>query len=204
MSTRVDIANRALQKVGARRIGSLDEGSREADAVKACFDILLKAELQANFWTFAIKRASLAEDTEQPDDERGNQYSLPGDFLRLAPDNPTTNPILPDALLEGRKIITSERAPLKIRYVSWDIDTATVDPLFAEALAARIAMEIVEELTQSSTKRDALESAYQFHIRKARQVNSIEGGPIAPEVDEWVYTRFLPGGDRFGRLGPIS
>lgn len=204
MSTRVDISNRALQKVGARRIGSLDEGSREADSVKACFDILLKAELQTNFWTFAVKRAELASDSADADADGRLAYSLPADFLRLAPRDPNLEFTQRDYLFEGRKILTSEQPPFMIRYVSWDIDTATVDPLFAEALAARIAIEIVEELTQSTTKKDSLESAYQFHIRKARQINAIESGPIAPELDEWVEVRFIHGNGTFRNIGPIA
>lgn len=201
MSTRVEIANRALQKVGAKRIGSFTEGSREADSVNVCFDILLKAELQTNLWTFAIKRASIAADSETPTG-RSYQYSLPDDFLRLAPADPSYAPLPSDFLFEGRKVLTSLTAPLKIRYVSFDIDTATVDPLFAEALAARIAMEVSEELTGSASKKDALENAYTFHVSKARQTNSILSGPIAPEEDEWVYTRYLAGNVR--NLGPIT
>lgn len=204
MSTRVDIANRALQKVGARRIGSLDEGSREADSVKACFDILLQAELQTNFWTFATKRATLAPDSGGEDTDGRLTYSLPPDFLRLAPRDPNLSFTQVDYLFEGRKLRTNEQPPFEIRYVSWDIDTAIVDPLFAEALAARIAIEIVEELTQSTSKKDSLEAAYQFHVRKARQINAIQHGPIQPELDEWVEVRFLHGNGTFRNIGPIA
>jgi len=193
MASAVDIANRALQKVGAARISSLDEGTREANSVKACYDMLRLAELQTNLWTFSIKRAQLASESTTPLFGRTFSYLLPADFLRSAPLDPMIAEGPSDYLFEGRKFLTDSPGPLDFRYVSSDVSDEFFDPLFAEALAARIAMEVVEELTQSSGKKDTLENAYQFHIRKARTQNSIQSGPVQPEVDEWVYTRQLSG-----------
>jgi hypothetical protein len=58
----VKVANRALQKVGASRITSLDttvDTSKEADEVSACYDALREAELRRNVWRFSIRRAIL-------------------------------------------------------------------------------------------------------------------------------------------------
>lgn len=189
MASNVDIANRALQKVGAARISSLDEGSREANAVKAAYDLTLKAELQRNLWTFAIRRASLAADAETPAFGRTYQYSLPPDYIRKAPLDPTTPPLPDDILTEGRKLLTSDSGPLHIRYVSSTLDEETVDPLFVEALAAKLAYEICQELTQSESKQAALADDYRFAVSQAKSLNSIQAGPREPEVDEWVYVR---------------
>lgn len=189
MASQVDIANRALQKVGAARIGSLTEGTREANSVQACYTQLKEAELQDNLWTFSIKRLSLAASSTTPAFGRTYQYQLPANFLRDAPYDPVTAPSPDDWLFEGRMLLTDDPGPVSLRYVARDIQEEEFDPLFAEALAARIALEIVEELTQSTSKQEALASNYAYHINRAKTANSILSGPIEPELDEWVYTR---------------
>lgn len=64
--TETQIANRALQRVGAQRIGKLDptkdlwsEDSTNADAVRTCYHMLRRAELRRNVWCFAIRRVAL-------------------------------------------------------------------------------------------------------------------------------------------------
>lgn len=60
--TETDIANRALQRVGAGRIaaGALrTEDSKNAHEIVACYDILRRAELRRNVWRFATRRAAL-------------------------------------------------------------------------------------------------------------------------------------------------
>jgi len=193
VASQVDIANRALQKIGAARIDSFDEGTREANAVKACYESVRDSELQRNLWTFSIRRASLAADTATPAFGRSYQYSLPADYLRKAPYDRFSAPMPDDALFEGRKVLTDYAAPLEIVYVSNAESEETYDPLFVEALAARLAVEICEELTQSTSKRADLSNDYLFHISQAKSANSIQAGPKTPEVDEWVYVRQLEG-----------
>lgn len=59
--TPVDVANRALQHVGAERITTSDfsENSKRCAEVQACYDKLRTAELQRNTWSFAIKQVIL-------------------------------------------------------------------------------------------------------------------------------------------------
>lgn len=189
MASKETIANRALQKIGVTRISSLTEGSKNADEVNFCFDFLKDAELRANFWTFAIQRAALAADTETPISGRAYQYSLPGNFLRMAPEDPSFMADRREYLIEGRKIITDLAAPLYIRYVRNDVPEDEFDAMFADALAMRIAMEIAEPLTQSSSKREAAEQAYKYFIDLAKKTNAIEAGPIENEIDELVLVR---------------
>lgn len=55
----LDIANRALQLVGASRITSFTENSRAASEVQFCYDKLRRTELERNLWQFSIARAWL-------------------------------------------------------------------------------------------------------------------------------------------------
>ena len=55
----VDIANRAIQHVGATRIVTLADDSKAAAEISQCYDGLRQAELRRNVWTFAVRRAVL-------------------------------------------------------------------------------------------------------------------------------------------------
>jgi hypothetical protein len=55
----VDIANRALQHVGARRILTLADNTKTAAEIAFCFDKLRRAELRRAPWRFASRRAVL-------------------------------------------------------------------------------------------------------------------------------------------------
>jgi hypothetical protein len=54
-----DVANRALQYCGAKRIGAITEISKNAKEITACYTGLRQAELRRHDWVFAIKRSSL-------------------------------------------------------------------------------------------------------------------------------------------------
>lgn len=57
--TPVDIANRALQHVGARRIDTMTDSNDRASEVAFVYDKLRSAELRRNVWAFATKTINL-------------------------------------------------------------------------------------------------------------------------------------------------
>jgi hypothetical protein len=204
--TSTDICNRALQKLGAKRIATLSESSVSARAVNLAYDIVRKSELRKRVWNFSIERDSLAADSPVPTWGRQNSFTLPSDFIRLAESYPEdltsdSNAIgvsvaftatftgQKDWVIEQAKILTNDTAPLQIRYVMDVTDTTLFDPIFSEALSTAIAFEICEELTQSNTKKAALGQAYLALIEEAKLANSIEVAPADPPPDTWLAAR---------------
>ena len=57
--TPVDIANRALQHLGAQRITSFTDVSLNAAEIASCYDKIRTAELRRNIWRFATRKATL-------------------------------------------------------------------------------------------------------------------------------------------------
>jgi hypothetical protein len=60
MTSKEDIGNLALQMCGVtsmNRITTFDDNSKEAAAIKLCYDNVRRSELRKEFWKFAIKRA---------------------------------------------------------------------------------------------------------------------------------------------------
>lgn len=189
MASEVGICNRALQKLGAKRITSLSEDSVNARACNVAFESLRDFELREHSWSFAIKRSSLAADSVAPAWGRANSFQLPSDCLKVLPPYPEMNRNDIDWQIEGRKILTNDKAPLLVRYIAQVIDPNEMDAAFKETLACRIALELCEEITQSNTKKDALLKDYEMTVRRAKKANAIENAPGTPPEDTWVTGR---------------
>lgn len=189
MASKVEIANRALQKLGAKRISTLEEDSVNARTVLAAFESVKLAELESHVWSFAIARAELAADASEPDWGRANSFELPADFVRLAHPYPEDNSNADDWQIEGRKILTNDAAPIYLRYVKDVTDPNEMTPLFREALSARLALELCEALTQSNTKKDSLKDDYAEVITRAKKSNAIQRVSADLPEDVWITAR---------------
>jgi hypothetical protein len=144
MASQVEIANRALTKLGAARIISFDDDNKQARAINSMFGIVRDAELRAHLWSFTVKRTSLAALTTTPDWGYDYEYQLPSDYMRLLQVNDIypgpsmedyRNQAVAEYVVEGRKILTNLVAPLKIRYCARIEDTTQWDAAFVEAFA---------------------------------------------------------------------
>lgn len=189
MASQVEVCNAALVKCGASRITSLDDGTKQANLLSAIWELKRDAELQANWWTFAITRAEVAALADEPLGDWTYQYPVPSGFLSMvqigtdlsayeADDGPLFE-------IEGGRILTDMGAPLFMRYVQRVTNTGAFTPLFAEALACRLAVEACEPLTQSLSKKETLIAQYRQAIREARRVNAIELPPRRHATTSW-------------------
>jgi hypothetical protein len=198
MASQVDIANRALTKLGAARIISFGDDNKQARAVTSMFDIVRDAELRSHIWSFSVRRTSLPALTTTPAWGFKYEYEIPSDCLRILMVNDTyggpdmsdyrDKPVA-DYSLEGNKILTDFDAPLKLRYISRVEDTTEWDSMFVEALACRLAMEMCEDLTQSNTKRELAQSEYTAMLRSAIRASAVEQPAQAMPDNSWMMSR---------------
>lgn len=188
--TKIGIVNDALQLLGSQSIASLTENSRGAKSMSRAYDSTLLSELRTHTWNFAIKRASLAADANTPLFGKSRAFPLPGDFLFLAPNETTyCDPKRRDWQIEGLSIISVDKAPLEIRYVSSNIPESNFDVLFANALSAALAMTACEELTNSNTKLAAVAQRYDQLIKDAKKRNAIENAPVKAPTCSFITVR---------------
>lgn len=202
MASEVEICNRALQKLGARRIVALNENSVNARAVAQAYPIVRDAQLRAHPWNFAVKRAQLAANSTAPLFGKQSAYPLPSDFLRLLPRDPGSgfnqswSPNIPfngyidrDWQIEGTELLTNETGAFDLRYIAFVTDPNKMDILFREAVSAALAIEICEELTQSNAKKADAKDDYKKAIAEARRTNAIENIAVFPPEDTFVVVR---------------
>lgn len=198
MTSKIAVANRALTKLGDARITSLDDDQKAAREINSMFDELRDDELRARAWSFSMRRAELPALTDAPLFEYTKQYPLPTDCLRLFELNGYwVGPSMADYrngmgreyVIEGRRILCSIAAPLRIRYAAQIEDTGIWDACFVEAFACRLAAELAEPLTQSTTRREMAWNEYDRSIAKARRANAIELPPEEIADDTWILGR---------------
>jgi hypothetical protein len=200
MASDIDIANRALQKLGEARIASVfpPDNLKSARAVNAAFNIVRDNELRAHWWNFAKARTALPADAAMPSFGYNNQYTLPSDCLRvrvvgnmrqsLGLLNYRTG-LEKLYVIEGRKILTDLTAPLSLEYSARVSDTSQWDACFVEVFACKLAEETCYEITQSDAKREGLRRDYKRAIREAVLANAIELPPEGLADDSFVLAR---------------
>lgn len=192
MPSKIEIANRALTKVGAESIISLTDNVKRAQIMNSMFDMIMDAELRRNRWKFSIRRDSLPALVSAPAWGYSYAYQLPADFLALVQVNDFYVRGLKQRApwsVEGGQILTDFSAPLKIRYVAKVSSIDLLDPLFVEVLACKLALESCEALTQSAQKRQLAANEYDFAVSEAARQDAIENTPDELPWGSWIDSR---------------
>lgn len=187
-ASNVSIANRALQIIGTpNRIESLTQDHPNARTMNAAFEPVRNALLRRYKWNFAKTRASVAADASDTLWGNLNRYTLPGDYARLCRDDETG--LRTDWKVEGGYIITQDASPLQFIYIALVTNPGQFDPLFCEALSAKLALETCAEITESSAKEDRIKERFKDAMADARQGNAYEEDAELPLEDDWVTCR---------------
>lgn len=157
------------------------------------------AELRRRRWKFSITRANLpALNTVPLNGVYSAQFQLPANCLRVlevgdywpgADTSDYRNRSVSEWTIEGEVILTNIAAPLSLRYIQQITNPGLYDSAFAEALAARLAWETCEQITQSGEKRKLAIQEYKQAIQEATQANALETPPEFKADDSWMMAR---------------
>jgi len=190
--SKIQIANVALQKIGARVITAFDENSSSARAVNSVYDVVRDEILGESPWSFAQKRAALVQVSVTPaftDDNMTYVYAKPSDLIKINFIN------IPQATVkvEGPYIL-SDTSGLGIIYTFRNDDPATYFPLFSMALAVRLAAELCFNLSESTAKAEAVFEQYEkISLPRAQSADSQQSTPTQPIQDEWESAKDMAG-----------
>lgn len=191
--SKIGLWKMAANMLGELALSSVDDDSRIARLLADEYDQARDSELRKHHWNFAIKRAGLAADLEPPGFGWARSFTLPSDYIALLPvttDGQGTSPSLA-YVLEGQKILCDAKAPLRIRYVFRETREGYFDPLFADALAASLALRISHNITGKSSYVDRINALYERAVSTARLNDAIESPLLHPEPSEHEMVRCL-------------
>lgn len=201
MTSTVDIANFALNIIGASNISSLDENSKPARLMNQRYEGVRDAVFRSHPWNCLIRRAELAQEVDTPAFGYSKQYALPTDpfclrvlefsngSLSYPQDNMFSNTGGPVFVIEGRKLLT-DSGTARIKYIARVTDPNEYDAGLTEALAARLAMELAYAITGSTSVVQIATALYDEKMREARFVDATEGAPQKLEASDFIDARF--------------
>tara|TARA_R100000808_G_scaffold899_11_gene4256 strand:+ start:378 stop:983 length:606 start_codon:yes stop_codon:yes gene_type:complete len=201
MASKVDIANFALNSIGATTISSLSENTKAAIVINQRFDSVRDSVFRSHPWNSLITRATLSQDSSAPNFGYTYQYVLPTDpyclrvlefsngTLTYPMDNMTSTDGSPVFVIEGRKLLTNE-GTVKIKYIGQVTDTTQYDSSLIDTLAARLAHEVCYAITGSTSLTNTTYSLYQEKLKEARFVDATEGAPQRIEASDFIEARF--------------
>jgi len=198
LAAQIEIINRALFKLGASPLLSLGDNNKQARIMSGLWDTVRKAELRRHNWAFALRRALLPALADAPAWGYARAYQLPADCLRIMQVGEFFE--VPSAAdyrgmddspyaVEGSTLLSNQSAPLKLRYVADISDPGAFDALFIESLAAKLAYEACEGITQANEKKNVASEDYKAAIKAAARVNAIEKPAQGIADDAWMTAR---------------
>lgn len=201
MASTVDIANYALNNLGASNISSLDENSKAARIVNQRYEAVRDAVFRAHPWNCLINRAELAQESDAPAFGYAYQYALPTNpfclrvlefsngTLSYPQDNMTSNTGGPVYVIEGRKLLTDE-GTARIKYIARITDPQQYDASLVETIAARLSVEICYAITGSTSMVQIQTALYEAKINEARFNDATEGATQRLEASDFIESRF--------------
>ena len=180
----VNIVNNALVKIGASNIISLTENSEAARAANLIYEQIRDSVIRDHRWNFATKRVQLAANSSGPAFGYVYSYALPTDCLRVV-QMEEKNMVY---TIEGRNLLTDE-TPARIIYLARVEDPNEFDPMFVEALSARLAAELAVTIAESNSLFQNMMEMYRVKMADARSVDGQESGEPQIVADTWLDSR---------------
>lgn len=87
-------------------------------------------------------------------------------------------------------IVCDKTGSLGVRYIEDRTDPSDFDAMLTEALVLRLAVEIVERVTDSTRKREALMDEYIAFMREVQHIEGQEQSSSEFEEDLWISSRY--------------
>jgi hypothetical protein len=168
--TALELCSRALLRIGAQAIASMDEGTAEAEIASGLYAGIRDALLSAHPWSFATGQESLPRLAAEPTADFRHAFQLPPNFLRaLSAGSPSQGRGLHYRLFEDR--LHCDAPQVTLTYIFLPAES-TFPAFFAAALVARLSAEFCIPLTESSSRAQILFNQAEAELRAARRADS--------------------------------
>jgi hypothetical protein len=191
MASAVDIANSALNLLGASTISAFTDDSKNARLINQRYEPVRNRVFRSHAWNCLHKRVQLAQNSTAPVVEYSHAYALPSDCLRvLKIHNGTTDSIASniDYKLEGRNIVTDE-GTVFIIYIALDTDPNNYDTYLQESISHQLAADLAYAVTNNATLADKYMVRADERLREARFIDATENSLGTIESSEFTDAR---------------
>lgn len=182
MPDRLELANMALNYLGAEQLSSLNDDSLEAQIFRSVYDLTLETMLEAHPWNFAEKAATLGQSADT-DVDFDFAYTLPNDCIRAkrikTSAGRTTNA---SYKIRGRLLLTNQDG-VQLVYTAGAREQ-DFTPSFAMTLTWALAAQMAMPITESETKAQYCSKMAEEHLRRAKLRDSQSDTP--DKVDDFT------------------
>lgn len=202
--SQLTIVNKALFRIGAGRIASLNDGSSNAVIVSEIYQECLTEVIEEAPWSFCIKDVALSEialDTDLANMSDGIDiaYALPADYLDLYMINFPTAQIRQEYLdtpyvSSPVLALLSDTPGLVMRYKFINTNPTTYTSKFADAVALNLARNLCFKISEASDMATKMEGMYQKALLSAISADSKTSTPDAAIANEWFIARLAGSG----------
>jgi len=177
--TDTTIANNALARVGAERIGDIEDTTKGARLCKALLPTLKEELIESALWGFASKTVTLPRLAETPPHAQA-AFQLPNDCVRVGYIDglPRNRESIKKWRIQGRTLLLLGGFvpnPLNIQYVSKTVPVSDYSPAFRLALEYRLAAEIALGIPESKTLHDRLDKKAIKQLSIAASYDAVQG-----------------------------
>ncbi|MEO1192844.1 MAG: hypothetical protein AAFY02_13870 [Pseudomonadota bacterium] len=191
MASDVSLCNQALDRVGAQTIVALSEASAGAQACARLYPQARDALLALHDWRFARARAKLAPLAAPVPAPWSQLYVLPSDCLAARALGPADHRL---GLQGGRfsvegDWVLSDLADATLIYTRRVTEAGLFDPLFAEALAALLALRLGAALRVDPDLLREVQREYQLALDRARAVDANQASNREQPEADWIEAR---------------
>lgn len=189
MASKINICNIALQKVGANRITSLDDGTAEANFCSTVYDQIVEEVISEGAWSAAIRRASLAQTTNTPAFEYTYEYQLPVDprCISVVEINACLASEVP-YVIEGDKLLCNETSA-QIKYTVFLTSSSSYGVFLTSAIVARLAWELSYNFTGNASLVADYEQRYMLQLQKSLASDALQGTADSLNTDGYLLNR---------------
>lgn len=171
----IQLASRALIKIGATPIAGFEEGTAESLVAATLYVSTRDALLSAHPWSFATAQRDLGRLVGTPTADFDFAYQLPADFLRaLSAGESGYGRGLNYRIVERR--LHTNAASVTLTYIFRPSESA-FPPFFDQALIARLAAEFCLPITESTSRSETLHRLAEEQFRHARLIDAQQDVP---------------------------
>lgn len=182
-SSETDIVNVGLILLGQPTILALTDDNDVARSANALWADVRDSVLAEHPWNRCTKILTLSKTPRNPgwattERSYSYEYLYPSDCLRILEPEDDLAKWEVGVSTTGEQVVWSDTDGLTVKYIFRNTNVGQYSGWLALALSKRMAAELAFPLTASLSKAQAMMSAYQIHLSRAKAQDGQEQSPV--------------------------